>query len=302
MHIAIAGGSGFVGKALTEELLKQGHDVYILTRNRSNKTDKPGLAYIQWLNKGDRPEKQLPHIEAVINLAGTSLNSGRWTDKRKKDIVESRMTATTEVRRIMAALDRKPDVFLNASAIGYYGTSETETYTEEDVLPASDFLSETVHKWEENTSKAQTLGIRTVFMRFGVILDKEQGALPQILLPFKLFAGGPIGSGSQLLSWIHIHDIVRAALFCLEKKEISGPVNFTAPAPATMSAFGKTAAASMHRPYWLPVPSPMLKLALGEKSMLVLKGQRVLPKKLLDNGFKFAYPALPKALAALLHD
>ncbi|MFS0784677.1 TIGR01777 family oxidoreductase [Bacillus sp. 1P06AnD] len=300
MHIVIAGGSGFVGKKLTQALLKDHHHVYILTRNTANKKSSPNLHYVQWLNDGDRPEESIAHMDAIINLAGTSLNSGRWTENRKKDIIGSRLKATKEIRRLISVSSAKPAVLLNASAIGYYGTSETETFTETDIRPPSDFLSETVHKWEAEAIEAQSAGIRTVLMRFGVILDKEQGALPQIGIPYKLYVGGPVGKGKQVLSWIHIDDIIQAAVFCLMNGHIQGPVNFTAPHPQTMSEFGKTLAVVLNRPYWMPAPSFLLKLGLGEKSILVLEGQRVLPERLLASGYSFLFPTLKEALENIM--
>jgi len=297
MKIAIAGGSGFVGKALQEELLKHGHQLCILTRDPDNHRPADGVTYVRWLGDGDRPELQLEGTDAIVNLAGESLNSGRWTPARKQRILDSRLAATREVKRIIDALAHKPSVLLNASAIGYYGISRVETFTEAHARRPSDFLSETVDRWERETEGA---GIRTVYMRFGVVLGGKEGALPRMTLPYRLFGGGTVGSGRQMLSWIHIKDVVRAAIFCLEHPALAGPVNFTAPEPVAMKAFGQTIGKVLHRPHWLPVPGFMLKLLLGEMSVLVLEGQTVLPNKLLDNGFAFSHPDLEKALADLL--
>ncbi|MGM9925233.1 MAG: TIGR01777 family oxidoreductase [Bacillus sp. (in: firmicutes)] len=300
MKVAIAGGSGFVGKAITKELHAENHDVYILTRNIAGKENSERLAYVQWLNEGDHPEKALEGVDAMINLAGVSLNSGRWTNERKKQIVESRLNATNELNRIAAKLDTKPQVLLNASAVGYYGTSNTGAFTEADVKLPSDFLSETVHQWEQAASKIELQGVRTVYMRFGVILGKDEGALPSMLLPYKLFVGGTVGKGDQWLSWIHIEDVAKAALFCIANPSLQGPVNFTAPEPRTMKEFGKTIASIMHKPHWMPAPAPLMKLALGDMSILVLEGQKVLPAKLIEHGYPFSYPTLEEALQNLL--
>ena len=300
MKIAIAGGSGFVGKELTSHLLQNGHEVCILTRNAGNKRKRPGLAYVQWLNDGDAAEKELEGIDCFINLAGESLNSGRWTPKRKERIKESRIAAANEMVRILKALAKKPQAVLNASAIGYYGTSLTKSFDESDRMEPSDFLSETVTIWEEAAAGSEMKGIRTVYMRFGVILGKKEGALPRMALPYKLFAGGPIGTGKQWLSWIHIEDVVRAAIFCIEHEEMDGPVNFTAPSPATMSQMGKAIGKALGRPHWMPVPSFMLKAALGEMSILILQGQKVFPTKLLEAGFPFSFPGLDEALDNIL--
>ena len=296
MKIAIAGGSGFVGKEITSHLLQKGHEVCILTRETGTKQKIPGVTYIQWLNDGNTPETELDGIDCFINLAGESLNSGRWTKKRKEQIKESRITAAHEMVRILKKLKRKPKVVLNASAIGYYGTSLTDSFDESDRIDPSDFLSETVTIWEAAAAESEMEGIRTVYMRFGVILGKEEGALPRMALPYKLFAGGTIGSGEQWLSWIHIEDVARAAIFCMEQEDMKGPVNFTAPSPATMSRMGKAIGKALRRPHWMPVPSFMLKAALGEMSILILQGQKVFPSKLLKAGYQFAYPGLDQAL------
>ena len=296
MKIAIAGGSGFVGKEITSHLLQKGHEVCILTRETGTKQKSPGVTYVQWLNDGNTPETELDGIDCFINLAGESLNSGRWTKKRKEQIKESRITAAHEMVRILKKLKRKPQVVLNASAIGYYGTSLTDSFDESDRIDPSDFLSETVTIWEAAAAESEMEGIRTVYMRFGVILGKEEGALPRMALPYKLFAGGTIGSGEQWLSWIHIEDVARAAIFCMEQENMKGPVNFTAPSPATMSRMGKAIGKALRRPHWMPVPSFMLKAALGEMSILILQGQKVFPSKLLKAGYQFAYPGLDQAL------
>lgn len=300
MRVAIAGGSGFVGKAITEELIKQKHKIVILTRNKSNKKPSTTISYVQWLNDSDKPEKELENIEVFINLAGESLNSGRWTETRKKQIMDSRLLAVKELHRIIASLQTKPKVFLNASAIGYYGTSLTQTFTEEDIKHPTDFLSNTVDQWEKEAFSIVESDIRTVFMRFGVILGKKEGALPRILLPYTFFVGGTIGSGKQWLSWIHIKDVAKAVVFCINHDSIYGPVNFTAPEPQTMKAFGKTIADVIHKPHWMPTPSLFLKLALGEMSILVLEGQKVLPKKLLHQGYTFSFPTLKSAIKNIL--
>ena len=301
MKIAIAGGSGFVGQAITQLLLAEQHDIYILTRHIAKQSPHEQLTYVQWLNELDQPEKMLEQTDVFINLAGESLNSGRWTAQRKKDILNSRLAATKEINRIISVLKKKPHTLLNASAVGYYGTSITGTFTEQDYPAHQDFLSETVTRWEQEAEKANQYGVRTVLMRFGVILGKEAGALPRMTLPYKLFVGGTIGNGKQWLSWIHIDDVVKATLYCLHTKTIQGPVNFTAPEPETMKSFGKCISTVMKRPHYFPVPSPLLQLLLGEMSILVLEGQKVLPKQLEQHGYTFSFPDLVGALHDLFH-
>lgn len=295
MKIAITGGTGFLGSVLTELLMEKGHEVFILTR--SDKPKERGITYVRWLSDGARPEAQLEGIDAIVNLAGTSINDGLWTDKQKKKIYESRVSATKEVLRIISALEKKPEVLVNASAIGIYPASEHKTYTEADREYGNDFLAETVLAWESLAEQAQLDGVRAAYARFGILLGKEEGALPLMALPYKLFAGGTVGSGRQWLSWIHVRDAARAVLFAIEHEELTGPFNVAAPNPQRMKAFGKEIGRVLGRPHWIPAPSFALKAALGDKSRLVLEGQRALPTVLLAHGFKFEFPNLPEALA-----
>ncbi|QFT88035.1 Epimerase family protein [Bacillus sp. THAF10] len=300
MKIAIAGGTGLVGDALTDHLINLGHSIYILTRNSSNKKEKAHVTYVEWLHQSAKPEMELEEMDAFVNLAGESINSGRWTAEQKQKIVESRITSTKEINRIIAALQKKPKTLINASAIGYYGTSETETFTEKTTEPGSDFLASTVYAWEKEAEQAKTQGVRVVFTRFGIILDKEEGALPKMLLPYKMFAGGKIGSGEQWMSWVHIKDVAGAITFCLENASIEGAVNVTAPHPKKMKEFGKILGRVMGRPHWFPTPGFVLKAALGEMSVLVLEGQKVLPEKLQAQGYNFFYSHLDDALSEIL--
>lgn len=297
MKIAITGGTGFVGRHLTNLLIENGHEVFILTRNIAGKNNNDSAVYVEWLHDNANPEAALEGIDAFINLAGESINSGRWTAARKARILDSRITATKEMMRIIMQLQKKPEIVINASAVGYYGISDSLTFTEASTASGNDFLAHTVQKWEETASEAEAFGIRTAYCRFGIILDSKEGALPKMVLPYKLFAGGTIGSGLQWLSWIHIHDVSRAILYILENKEISGPVNFTAPNPATMKEFGQTLAKCLGKPHWLPAPSFAIRLALGEMSILITEGQKVLPAKLLDHGYSFQFEQLQPALA-----
>ncbi|AXH99934.1 TIGR01777 family protein [Sporosarcina sp. PTS2304] len=298
MKVVITGGTGFIGSILTEKLQKQGHDVIIFTRKPSSQHN--GVQYVQWLTDHASPEDEVGEIDAIVNLAGVSIDDGRWTEERKKQIHDSRITATEEVLRIIQALPKKPAVLVNASAIGIYPPSLTAKYTEESQAVGDDFLARTVYDWENLAQTATNFGVRTVCTRFGIVLGKNGGALPLIQLPYKLFAGGKIGSGNQWFSWVHVEDVARAILFSVENDSVKGPVNVVAPSPMHMNAFGKTIANVLHRPHWFPVPSFAMELALGEKSIIVLKGQHVIPKKLLENGFTFSYPSLEPALKDLL--
>lgn len=299
MKIVIAGGSGFIGKKLTELLLESGHDIVILTRNARQHSNKR-VTYVRWLQHGACPEKEINGADGFINLAGVSINDGRWNETHQKQIYESRMTATEELLRIITVLPVKPKVLVNASAIGVYPASNHAIYTEDSKEVAADFLGKTVHDWEKKADSVKELGIRSVYMRFGVVLGREGGALPLMVLPYKLFVGGTVGSGSQWVSWVHVQDVVRAILFALEHQELKGPVNVTSPTPVTMGDFGRSIASLLHRPHWMPVPEFAMKMALGKKSALVLEGQHVIPVKLLEERFTFLFPTLEGALEDLL--
>lgn len=298
MKIVIAGGTGFVGKVLTRLLQENGHEIIILTRNKT--VLEKDIQYVQWLQQGARPEQLLNTVDAFVNLAGISLNNGRWTKKQKKAIYTSRMDATLEIVRIMEQLSSKPKVLINASAVGIYPTSTITTYTENSMDYATDFLGTTVQDWERQANRAEKLGIRVALARFGVILGREQGALPSMLLPYKMHIGGTIGSGKQWLSWVHVEDVARAIYFAITNENIKGPFNVVAPHTARMKDFGKTIAMIMGRSHWMPVPSMVMRLALGEQSVLVLEGQHVLPSVLEKQHFTFNYPHLKEALQDLL--
>ncbi|MGH1287957.1 TIGR01777 family oxidoreductase [Bacillus toyonensis] len=297
MKIAISGGTGFIGKYLSTFFIQKGYTVYILTRKNKIETSNPHLQYVQWTP--DLPTFPLSSIDIVINLAGESINS-RWTKKQKEAILNSRIQATRGLIKQLQALSTKPHTFINASAIGYYGTSETESFTEQQETPGNDFLAKTVFLWEQEACKARSLGIRTIYARFGVILGADGGALPKMLLPYQFYIGGTIGSGNQWLSWIHIDDVVRMIDFIIHKKEINGPLNITAPLPIRMKEFGETMATIMRKPHWLPVPSFMLHALLGEMSILVLEGQHVLPSKAIEHGYQYTFPAIDHALQNIL--
>lgn len=294
MKVAITGGSGFVGKEITNLLTENGHEVYILTRSSTPSNDLVHM--VKWLGDGDKPEDKLNGVGAWINLAGASINEGRWTEEQKQKIYDSRMKATDEVLRIFEAVSKKPTVLVNASAIGIYPPSEQATYTEKSSSRGSDFLAKTVEEWEKKASQAEQYGTRVACGRFGIILGKDEGALPLMSLPYKMGVGGKVGSGNQWVSWVHVSDVAKALLYAIENEDFKGPFNVTSPDPKQMNDFGKILGEILNRPHWIPVPSFALKLVLGDKSQLVLEGQRVMPDKLLTHGFKFTYRDLPTAL------
>jgi uncharacterized protein len=297
MKIAIAGGTGFIGKHLTRYLLTQGHDVFILTRNDKTSSEK-NLHYVRWLSESASPAKTLEGIDVVINLAGKSINT-RWTEAAKKEIVESRIHSTRAIYSLIKELKKKPSVFINASAIGIYGTSFDKTFAEDSTHIGTDFLAQTVLIWEKEAAKIADLQIRTIYARFGLVLGKE-GALPKMMIPYHLFAGGRLGTGQQWVSWIHIEDLVQMIDQLIHDPNIAGPVNMTAPNPVRMNQFGKTLSNILHRPHWIPAPSFAIKTLLGEMSILILEGQKVIPKKALQLQFHFSYPTLNKAVHNLV--
>lgn len=299
MRIVLAGGSGFVGQKITELLLKEGHEVVVLTRKE--KPAEPGIQYVTWLTKDSAPEESIGSADAFINLAGVSINDGRWTKEHQKQIYDSRMIATDELLRIISTMTVKPSVFLNASAVGIYPTSETVIYTENSKEVDDGILGRTVRDWEQKASSLKDFGIRTVYMRFGLVLGKNEGALPLMVLPYKFFVGGKVGSGRQWVSWVHVKDVARAAIHLLNDEQSEGPFNITAPFPVRMNEFGKTIASTLHRPNLFPAPAFLMKTALGEKSTLVLEGQFVTSEKLVASGFEFEFPTLASALDDLLN-
>lgn len=299
LKIAITGGTGLVGQALGKALLARGDEVIILTRSTAQ--EKDGIRYVKWLGHAT-PEYELEGIDTFVNLAGVSLNSGRWTTSRKEAIYNSRMEATEEVIRIIGALQQKPATLINASAVGIYPASLSTIYTEDSTEEATDFLGQTVKDWEATANQALAYGIRVVCTRFGVILDYKQGALPLMVLPYQLFVGGKIGSGEQWVPWVHIQDVVGAILHAIDCEQMEGPLNIVSPNAKRMKQFGKIIGHVLNRPHYLPVPSIALKLALGEQSQLILEGQFVEPKKLLSSGYHFKFASLEDAITDLYNN
>ncbi|SFP57106.1 TIGR01777 family oxidoreductase [Salibacterium halotolerans] len=295
MNIAIAGGTGFIGSALTGYLTGLGHHVYILTRNSTSRQNKDRITFVEWLRPDARPENHLPDLDAVVNLAGTSINK-RWTAENKKSILQSRLDAVKEINRFISIMDHKPDVVVNASAVGWYGTSRTDEFTEKSSPADRDFLQYVCEHWEKEASRATEEDIRIVYARFGLILDDSEGALPLMMLPYKFFAGGPIGSGNQWYSWVHLQDVIQLLHFAIIHENVEGPLNVTAPNPERMKKFGKKLAAALSRPHWAPVPAFFIRNLLGEMSLLILEGQKAIPQKALAQGYTFTYPTLDKAL------
>lgn len=298
MKLVVAGGTGFIGSPLCARLLELGHSLTLLTRSPAPaaSTDKkiltwePGFPGL-W-------EEAIDGSDGVINLAGEPI-AKRWTQRQKEKIASSRIEATRALVTAIAKAKERPKFLINASAIGYYGPHGNEIVSEE-AGPGSDFLSRLCVEWENEATKAEQHGLRVIRLRTGIVLGKGGGALPKMLLPFRLFVGGHLGSGEQWLSWIHMEDEIGLILFLLERVEARGAINATAPNPVTMSAFCKAVGDVLNRPSWAPVPAFAVRLLLGEMADMLLTGQRVMPTEAQKLGYNFRHPNLHEALAASL--
>src|SRR5689334_7673639 len=295
MKILVSGAHGLVGKALITSLTSDVYDIIRLVRNNPSGADE-----IEWHpNQGKLDAAKLEGLDAVVHLAGESIASSRWSDEKKRTIRDSRVKGTSLLSESLARLSRPPSVFLSASAIGYYGNRGDEVLTEEST-PGDDFLANVCVEWENATIPAIEKGIRTVHARFGIILDKNEGALAKMLTPFQMGVGGRIGSGKQWMSWIAIDDVVKGLKFLIDGS-ISGPVNFVAPNPVTNAEFTKTLGRALSKPTLFPMPEFGVRLAFGEMGeALLLSSQRVKPRVLQQTGFSFAQPSLEAALREIL--
>ncbi len=301
MKIFMTGGTGFVGTYLTGQLIREGHKVTILTPSLTGlKLKMDGLTYLAGnpTIKGSWQESVRDH-EVIINLAGASIFS-RWTEAQKKILLSSRIDTT---RHLVEALpnESKYITFFSTSAVGYYGFHEDEELTEASP-GGDDFLAHLARDWEVEALRAQTKGARVILTRFGIVLGKNGGALGQMIPLFKYFMGGPLGSGRQWFSWVHMADLAQAFIFLLAHKEISGAINLCSPKPVRNKDLGKAIGKVLHRPSFLPAPGFMIELILGEFGSVLLKGQRVIPRRLLDASFKFHYPDIEEALKSVIED
>ncbi|MGB3532655.1 MAG: TIGR01777 family oxidoreductase [Microcoleaceae cyanobacterium] len=306
MKVAITGATGFVGSRLVQRLSAIGHQPLVLTRNSEKaqrvfpKSAYPQLEIVSYTPTQPGPwQDAIAGCEGVVNLAGAALADERWTPQRKQEIIESRVKLTENLVSAIAKSDPKPAVLVNASAIGYYGTSETATF-DETSPSGNDFLAEVCKKWETAASKVKDSGTRLVIIRVGLVMGMG-GALGKMLTPFKLFAGGPLGDGNQWFSWVHRDDLVNLIIYSLTHSEMAGVYNGTAPNPVKMKEFCQTLGKVINRPSWLPVPAFALEAILGDAAQLVLEGQQVLPKQTQQTGFEYKYPQLEAALREILN-
>ena len=307
MRILLTGGTGLVGSRIARRLAARGDAVLVLSRSEKARDKLPAGATLvvgdpavagPWL-------EEIAGCDAVIHLAGESIAGGRWTDAFKKRVLDSRVLSTQLIAEQLAKQPRRadgsPKAFISASAVGYYGsfTNNSTEFVEGD-LPGTGFLADVCVKWEEATDAARQAGVRVANIRIGVVLAGDGGAFPKMLLPFKLFAGGPVGGGRQWLSWIHADDLAGLFVRALDRPDAVGPINGTAPEPLTNWGFAKTLGGIIGRPTWFPTPAIGLRLLLGEMAMLATHGQRVIPTRARALGFEFQYPVLEKALRQIL--
>jgi len=298
MKIVVSGSTGLIGSPLVEALQRRGDEVVRLIRPPQATTG----GALRWdPERGTIDRAGLEGVDAVIHLAGENV-FGRWSTAKKQHIRDSRVHGTRLVSDAVAALTKRPAVLLAASAIGYYGDQGDTQLTERSPPPAGgDFLAEVARDWEAATASAARAGVRVVNMRFGVVLTPSGGALGKMLPPFRLGLGGPVGSGKQYVSWIELGDVIRAILHLLERSDLSGPVNMTAPSPVTNRELATSLGKVLHRPAGLPVPAFALRMAFGAEGAAMLQsGQRVLPERLVASGFKFRFETMEPALRDLL--
>ncbi len=295
MKIVVAGASGLVGSALVKELSAEGVEVARLVRKT------PGSGEIEWRpDRGTIDASAMDGCDAVINLAGDGIANGRWTEEKKRRIVDSRVNGTRLLSETMAKLSRKPATFINASAIGFYG-SQGDELVDEDSGPGEGFLARVCREWESATAPAEQAGIRVVKLRLGVILTKDGGIMGSMLQPFKLGLGGKVGAGNQVISWVAMDDVVAAISFILSHQTLRGPINVVAPRPVTNAEFTKTLGRVLSRPTFMTMPAFAARLVFGEMAdEMMLSSTRVAGKVLNDAGFRFHYPELEGAVQELL--
>ncbi len=306
MNVIITGGSGLIGKRLVKLLVSNGHHVTVLSRNTVKASERIKDAdLVGWDGSTSRGWGHLvENCDAIVNLAGENIGGEgylptRWNKPRKQLLRDSRVQAGEAVVQAVRGAATRPSVVVQASGIGYYGNTG-DTLADENSPAGDDFMARLAVDWENSTRAVENMGVRRVIIRSGVNLHARKGALPRMMLPFRLYAGGPVGGGQQYFPWIHPDDEAAAILFLIENRSANGAYNLDAPELATNAQFGKVLAKMLVRPYWFPLPAFAMRLAFGEVADMVLTGQRAQPKRLLEMGFRFKYPDLDTALASVL--
>jgi uncharacterized protein (TIGR01777 family) len=302
MRVAVTGGTGTVGSGLVEALQREGHEVLLLSRRaRSLPGGVPAAPWPAAAGSGDSGWcRVLEGVDAVVHLAGEPIAARRWTSAQKARILQSRVTGTAVLVEGLQKVQRRPRVLVSASAVGFYGPGGDAEITE-DAPPGSDFLARVCVRWEEEAARAEAVGVRVAMVRFGMVLSPRGGALPRLITPYRLFLGGPLGSGRQWVAWIHEGDAVGLIRFLLAREDARGPFNATSPQGVTQRDFSRSLGRCLGRPAWLPVPAVALRLALGEMAeTTLLAGQRAVPARALAAGYTFRHPELEGALRAIL--
>lgn len=301
--VIISGATGFIGRALLQDLSENGYDIAVLTRDREKARAQfgDGAIIAEWDGKTSRGWLELAsRSNAIINLAGENIGAGRWTEQRKQHIVQSRIDAGKAVTEAVQKASVKPKTVIQASAVGYYGPKEDESL-DESSPPGAGFLAETVRRWELSTREVEDSGVRRIVIRSGLVLGKDGGTLPRFFIPFRFFIGGPLGTGKQWFPWIHWKDEIAAIRFLLEREDARGVFNLVSPCSVTMKEFARTLGRELKRPSWFPVPAFLLRLLFGEMAEeMLLSSQRVLPAALLKAGHTFQYPEIESALRDIL--
>ncbi|MEM6800283.1 MAG: TIGR01777 family oxidoreductase [Bacteroidota bacterium] len=293
LNILISGGTGFIGSHLIPKLSEKGHTITVLTRSAKKSKDR-NLTYLKW--NGKEMPMGIGIYEVIINLAGASIAEGKWSESRKKMIMDSRISATQACVKYINSSPRKPQVFISASAVGYYGVKKGEEIDEKGKV-GDDFAARVCAAWEAESQKAKC---RTVNPRIGIVLGKDGGALKQLIPIYKYYLGGSLGSGRQGFPWIHIDDVVRGIIFCIENEDIAGAVNLVSPQVTEQRVFSKKLAKTLNRPDPFSAPKFALKLLLGERSLLLWGGQKAIPRVLQREKFTFKFSELDHALSELI--
>lgn len=299
--VILAGATGLIGKKLYKSLENKNYTITIITTDKESAKKKFTKAeqILTW-DEVENLSQTVSESYAIINLAGASLAGKRWTKKYKEILVESRISTTQKIIDAIKLAPKKPDVLINASAVGYYGTFDKGDFFTENDPPGNDFLAKLCNEWEREANQAQKFGVRTVVIRSGVILDKNEGALPKLLEPFYFYLGGTFGNGNQPFPWIHIDDEVGIILFALENADVKGPVNAVAPQVITNKNLSHQIGKILKKPCFFQIPTPFLKLVIGEASTLLTNGSKVSSEKILNLGYGFKFPTIEKALEDIL--
>jgi len=297
MKVFLTGGTGFIGRFLVRNLLKESSQIYIATRQ--NFTDTHSIKYIDWFALSDEEKTSLiSECDVIINLAGENIAARRWSHNQQAKIIRSRTEITSSIVEVLNKLPQSSDrVFVSASAVGYYGDCRDEIITE-NTPPGDGFLAEVCKIWESEALEARTC--RTVIARIGVVLHSSGGALKKMMQPYYFFIGGPLGSGKQYVPWVHIKDLMQMFLFVIKNPDCKGAYNFVSPNPCTMRELSKALGKALRRPHYIRTPEFILKIMLGKAASMLTISQRVVPQRLLDAGFNFKFPTIEEAFKDLL--